>query len=119
MEILRLVLIFLHFLGLAGIIGGFIAYALAPAGGARAAKAMLHSGLTQLVTGIALVGLYEGPLDKPVDHAKIGVKLVVALAVVVCLLIARRRDGAAGLYRAAGLLAVLNVGVAVFWTTPA
>jgi hypothetical protein len=118
MEFLRLVLIFLHFIGLAAVIGGFLAQLFAPTGAVRAAKTMLHGGLTQLVTGIGLVGLYEGPLDEPVNHAKIGVKLLVALAVVSCVLIGNRRtEGAGGLYRAAGLLAVVNVGVAVFWTT--
>lgn len=118
MEFLRLVLIFLHFLGLAGLIGGFLVQVFAPSVAARAGTMMLHSGFTQLVTGVALVGLYEGPLDRPVDHAKIGTKLAVALAAVICVFLARRRkDGGAGLFRAAGLLAVVNVGVAVFWTT--
>jgi hypothetical protein len=119
MEILGHALLFLHFLGLAGIIGGFLVQLLAPAAAERGIKAMLHGGYTQLVTGLALVGLYEGPLDKTVDHAKIGTKLVVALAVVVCVFIAKRRAAgqAGGLVRAAGLLAVANVAVAVFWTT--
>jgi hypothetical protein len=119
MEFLRLVLVFLHFLGLAALIGGFLALVFAPAAAERGGKSMLHGGLTQLVTGLALVGLHDGPLNDPVDHVKITVKLIIALAVVVCVWIAGRREkGARGLFRAAALLAVVNVGVAVFWTTP-
>lgn len=119
MEFLRLVLLFLHLIGFAAVVGGFLALVFAPAAAERGGKSMLHGGLTQLVTGLALVGLHDGPLNDPVDHVKIAVKLVVALAVVACVWIARRRtEGASGLFRAAALLAVVNVGVAVFWTTP-
>lgn len=116
MEILRLVLVFLHFLGMAGLIGGFLVLVFAPASGERGAKTMLYSGLTQLVTGIALVGLLP---PNEFDHNKIGAKSALALAVVVCVILAQRRKGGArGLLRAAVLLTVANVAVAVFWTTP-
>jgi hypothetical protein len=116
---LQIVLIVLHILGAAGLVGGFLLQLFVPAQTVRAGKAMLHSGFLQLVTGLALVGLYEGPLDKTVDHAKIGTKLAVALAVVACVIVARRREGGSkGLFRAAGVLAVVNVAVALFWTTP-
>jgi hypothetical protein len=116
---LQIVLIVLHIVGAAGLVGGFLVQLFVPAQAVRAGKAMLHSGFLQLVTGIALVGLYEGPLDKTVDHAKIGTKLVLAIAVVACVIVARRREGGSqGLFRAAGALAVANVAVALLWTTP-
>ena len=47
---------------------------------------MLHGVLTQLVTGVLLVGLAEGvdSLDRSVDRTKIGVKLVVTLVITRC-----------------------------------
>ena len=103
--------------------------------------AMVWGARAQVVTGILLVGLHEMSSD-PADElirAKIGVKLVIALAVAACAEIAngrqrraladqrrparRRRGGtttavlpATGLVQAAALLAILNVCVAVLWT---
>jgi hypothetical protein len=68
-----------------------------------------------------LVGIVEAG-DEPVNHAKIGVKLVVAVAVVACAEIAaaKERKGQGErprLVTAAGALAVLNAAVAVLWTS--
>ncbi len=81
---------------------------------------MLHGALTQLVTGIALVGMRESGVaesDVPLDNAKIAVKLAVALVVTVLLWVNRRRgdDVPAGVVHAVGGLALLNVFVAVLW----
>ena len=129
----------LHLLGMAAIIGSW----LVTRHELRVTPALLWGARAQLVTGIILVGLLQAsadPGDKP-NNVKLGVKLVVALAVVACAEIAngrqRRADtptatvGAAagrgsgtavaapaapGLVQAAALLAVLNVCVAVLWT---
>ena len=135
------VLVVLHLLGAAAIIGPWLA---APRSG-RIRMAMVWGARAQVVTGILLVGLHEMSSD-PADElirAKIGVKLVIALAVAACAEIAngrqRRalatadprdararaaggRDGttavlpATGLVQATALLAILNVCVAVLWT---
>ena len=79
---------------------------------------MLFRSLTQLVTGLLLVGLAEGvdSLDRTVDRTKIGVKLLVTLVVtVLCWANRRRQYVPDGLYFLIGLLAVSNVVVAVFW----
>jgi hypothetical protein len=73
----------------------------------------------QLLTGILLVGLVQAN-DEEVDNAKIGVKLLVAVAVVACAEIAAARErkgtgSSSQLVNAAGVLALLNVLVAVFW----
>ena len=58
--------------------------------------------------------------DDPVNHTKVGVKLLVALAVAACAEIAagreRRGQGRPELVHAAGGLAVLNTMVAVLWS---
>ncbi|GAA2087235.1 MULTISPECIES: hypothetical protein [Brevibacterium] len=118
MEILRLILLFLHLLGMALIIGGYFANVKAP----RVIPGMLHASFLQLLTGLALVGVAEmGPGD--VDHAKIAVKLVLALAVTVLALLGNRREKAApgegtsaGLAHGTVVAAVAAVAVAVFWT---
>ncbi|WP_067972930.1 hypothetical protein [Nocardiopsis trehalosi] len=111
MDILSSALVFVHLLGMAGIIAGFLMQLIT--GNGKSPKVILHSSLLQLATGLLLVGTAEmggGELD----HVKIGVKLVVALAVTVVAVLNLRRP-AARLAVIAGVLAVLNVGVAVFW----
>jgi hypothetical protein len=127
------VLVVLHLLGAAAIIGPWLA---APRSG-RIRMAMVWGARAQVVTGIVLVGLHEMSSD-PADalnRTKIGVKLLVALACAACAEIANGRqrralaaassDGgggtatatlpATGLVLATALLAILNVCVAVLW----
>ncbi|TDC55296.1 hypothetical protein E1281_13270 [Actinomadura sp. KC345] len=117
MEFLRLLLLFLHFVGLAVLIGGFVAQLQAARSApSRPGTAMLHGALTQLVTGVALVGVLQGALDEEVNNAKIAVKLAVVLAVVTLILVGRRRPLSTPIFMTIGGLAIANVGVAVFWT---
>ena len=116
MEIVERVLVLLHLLGMAAIIGSAVFVVRD-----RVTPALLWGARAQVVTGLVLVGLAEAG-DDPVNHAKIGVKLVVALAVAACAEIAggkaRRGEGERPqLVRAAGWLAVLNAAVAVLFTT--
>ncbi|HLN75724.1 MAG TPA: hypothetical protein VK204_01690 [Nocardioidaceae bacterium] len=114
MEILRDVLLFLHFLGLASLFGGlFVQIRSEPR---VINNAVLHGILTQLVTGLALVGVLEGMPDEEVDNLKIGVKLVVALVIGVLVFVNRKKPSIPnGLFFGLMGLTVLNVGVAVFW----
>ena len=115
MDLVYRILVVLHLLGMAVIVGGWLATVRAP----RVLPGMWHGALTQLVTGIALVGMASSDLvDRDVDNAKVSVKLVVALVVAVLIFLNRRKaDGVApGVVHAIGGLAVLNVMVAVLWT---
>ncbi|HEY9379475.1 MAG TPA: hypothetical protein VIQ02_20550 [Jiangellaceae bacterium] len=117
MDIVYKVLVVLHFLGLASLIGGWLVQ-LRAVGERYVSAAMLYGILTQMLTGVLLVGLAEGidSLDRPVDRAKVGVKLAVALVVAVLCWVNRRRQYIPnGLYFLIGLLAVGNVVIAVFW----
>lgn len=117
MEFVRLVLVFLHFLGLASLVGGFLVQLPEPVH--RVSNAILHGALTQLVTGVALVGLYDAvdSLDQTVNHVKIGVKLAVVVVIVVLAFVHRSRDRLSpGVFYTIGGLAVLNTAIAVFWT---
>jgi len=113
MKLVEDLLVFLHLIGMASLFGGlFVQVKASPR---VVNNAMLHGILTQLVTGLALVGVLEAGTD-PVDHAKIGVKLVVALVIGALVLANRRRSAlTGGVYGALIGLTALNIAVAVFW----
>jgi len=124
------IVVVLHLLGMAAIVGGWLAVR----SDARVIPAILWGARTQLVTGIVLAGLASMDKDDPPNNAKLGVKLLVALVVLVLVEIANARQrkaavggasGRAGATAAAGAvatgvnaaayLAILNVLVAVLW----
>jgi hypothetical protein len=114
MDLLRDILIFLHFLGLASLFGGLFVQVKADPRVVN--NAVLHGILTQVVTGLLLVGLLEADEDATPNHAKIGVKLAVALVILVLVLANRKKPALPnGLYLGLLGLTVLNIGVAVFW----
>jgi hypothetical protein len=109
--------VFVHLIGMASLVGGWLVQVRAP-GRRWVHPAILHGALTQLVSGLVLVGLAEGvsSLDKNVDSAKMAVKLVVALVVVVLAWANRRRETLPdGVYLILGVLAIGNVAVAALW----
>jgi FtsH-binding integral membrane protein len=113
MEFLREILLFLHFVGLAALFGGLFVQVKADPRVVN--NAMFHGILTQLVTGLLLVGVLEG-MDKDVDNAKIGVKLLVALVIAVLVFLNRKQRAlSGGVYFGLMGLTLLNIGVAVFW----
>ncbi|MDD6791684.1 MAG: hypothetical protein PUE00_05940 [Thermobifida fusca] len=117
MEFVRHLLLFFHFVGLAVLIGGFLAQLpAARPGPVKPSTGMLHGALTQLVTGVALVGVLQGALDAEVNNVKITVKLLVVLAALVLILVGRRRPLNTPAFMTIGALALANVAVAVFWT---
>jgi hypothetical protein len=117
--ILYNILVVLHFIGLASVVGGFLVQMKSPDKGVN--PAMLHGALTQLVTGLLLVGIVEMGLYLPyegytIDNAKIGVKLLITVIVTVLAFVGRRRTGPqVGLWGAIGGLSIANIVIAVFW----
>ncbi|PDP88754.1 hypothetical protein CQJ94_03145 [Glycomyces fuscus] len=112
MDILYSALVFLHMIGLAGVIAGFLMQVITDH--PKSTKVLLHSSLLQLVTGLLLVGVAEMADIGDLNHVKIAVKLLVALAVVVVGVLNLRKP-AKNLAVVAGVLAIVNIGVAVFW----
>lgn len=115
MDFLHSFLVFLHILGAAAIVGGWLAAFKTP----TVTQWQWLGALTQLITGLLLVGLAEMG-DGDVNHFKIGVKVVIALVVAVAAFIGRRKvknheDVSKGLAHAVGGMAFINVAVAVFW----
>ena len=114
MDIVFNIVLILHFIGLAGIIGGWLATIKAP----HVNKAMLHGAILQVVTGLLLVGLREMD-DVDVNHMKIGIKLVIALVILVVAILGVRKEAraqgtTATLAHVAGALGIVNVAIAVF-----
>ncbi len=108
------IVLILHFIGLAGIIGGWIATVKAP----QVNKAILHGSILQVVTGILLVGLREMEGEVEMNHMKIGIKLIIALVIMALAIVGTRKEskvpGSSGaLAVAAGVLAIVNVAIAV------
>jgi hypothetical protein len=102
----------LHFVGLAAIIGTFLSQTKPPR---RPASGYLHGSLTQLVTGVALVGLFY-PLGWEPNNVKVAVKLLITVAILVIFLANRKKEELpAGAWGAMGGLALVNVVLAVFW----
>src|SRR5690606_31438709 len=112
-EIVQGIVLVLHFIGLAMLIGGALHQL--PEKVKNVTRTMRDGAYTQLVTGIALVGLIYANDGEP-DNAKIGVKFAIALAIAVIGIVFRKRtDGAAGAWATMLGLAIANVAIAVFW----
>ena len=114
MDFLRLLLILLHFLGCAALLAGFRAQVSEST--RRVTPGMLHGALTQLVTGVALIGVDQG-VHHHLDDAKLGVKLAVLVVILLLAWVNRAKAAVSNaVFFAIGGLTVANVAVAVFWT---
>lgn len=114
METLRLVLLFLHILGFAALLGGLLAQARAPE---KSVTGVMRDGAgTAFLAGLLLVGVLEAG-DDAVNHAKIAVKFAIGLVIVVLVMANARKERIPhGLWAGLLLLSVANVAVAVFWS---
>lgn len=116
MELVRDILVVLHIVGFGVVLGGTLAQLPnVKKGTAKISKGILHGSLLLLVTGLALVGMMYALGGSP-NNAKIGVKTVVLLAIIVLVLVNRKKETVSGgvLGAIAGLSAV-NVALAVIW----
>jgi hypothetical protein len=114
MELLKNVLVVLHLIGWAIVLGGTLVNLRTP----KIATGVLHGAVTALVTGVLIVGVSEMSDDlRDPNMVKIAVKLVIALVITGLVVVGQRRPekvttGYLGLI--AGLTA-LNVAIAVLW----
>ncbi len=114
METLRLILLIIHILGFAALIGGLLAQA---GPGEKKVTGPMRDGVgTAFLAGLALVGVLEAG-DDPVNHAKIAVKLVIGLVLLVLVMANLRKERIPqGLWAGLLVLAVAEVCVAVLWS---
>lgn len=114
MEILRLVLLFLHVLGFAALFGGLVVQARSSE---KSVNAAMRDGVgTAFLAGLLLVGVLESG-DDPVNHAKVGVKFTIGLVLLVLVMANTRKPTIPqGLWAGLVLLSVANIAVAIFWS---
>lgn len=115
MDTVRLIVLVIHLLGWAALFGGLLVQASSEA---KAVNGPMRDGVgTAFLTGLILVGLLEAG-DSDVNHAKIGVKLLIGLVLLVLVLVNMRKDRIPqGLWAGLILLTITNVSVAVLWSS--
>ncbi|NUL48053.1 hypothetical protein F7P69_23025 [Cellulosimicrobium funkei] len=115
MEVVTAVVVAVHIISAAAIVGGWLAHFRNP----TVTTSQWYGTWGMLATGLLLAGLAEMG-DGPVNHAKIGVKLVIGLGVFVTALLGRRKENkgepvSTGLAHATGGMGLVNILVAVLW----
>ena len=116
MEISRDLLLILHFIAMAGLLGGLLASQ------AKLNKGVLHSALLALVTGLGLVGIRYSQVDsypdqyEAIDNVKIWLKSNILVGILILGYINVKKPK---LPRSAWLamiaLSVSNIAIAVVW----
>ncbi len=116
MDTLRLILLILHILGFAALIGGLLAQAGTPRDQKTVNGAMRDGVGTAFLAGIGLVGVLEAG-DGEVNNAKIGVKFAIGLVLLILVMANVRKERIPfGLWIALILLSVAEVCIAVAWS---
>jgi hypothetical protein len=113
MQIVHQILVLLHLIGFAALLGGLLVQLRAKEPDVNAA--MLHGSLTLLITGLALVWI-EATGPASVNYVMIAIKLVVTAMIV--LLVVKNRKFASiprGLWGLLVGLTLTNAAVAVLW----
>ena len=115
MDIVYSIVVVLHLVGWAIVLGGVLAKMREPA----LISGVLHGALLALLTGIVLVGPAEATSGGPdvINHMKIGIKLIIALVVTGMAIYGRRNDKAVSRGYLGGIagLTVVNIALAVIW----
>ncbi len=113
MELAEHVLVFLHFVGWASLLGGMVVQMRDEQ---KSVNAAMRDGIgLAFLAGLLLVGVLEGG-DETVDHTKIAVKFTVGLVVLVLVMANMRKERIPdGLFWGLMLLTLGNMGVAIFW----
>ena len=115
MEFLRHVLLVVHMLGFAALVGGLLVQARSPE---KTVNSLMRDGAgTAFIAGLLLVGVIEAD-DGTLDNTKIAVKGVIGLVILVLVMANLRRERIAnGLWALLLILTVTNICVAVFWAS--
>ena len=113
MKLFYELLVALHVVGVIAIAYGFFKELHAGTRGIN--PAMLHGASTQVLTGILMVGLREsGQIlgEEDLNMSKIGIKLLVALAILAACVIGKRASDSKKFWAIVGALTLVNVVVA-------
>lgn len=118
MEIVKNLILVLHFIGIAALLGGALAQMPAmKTGSAKIVPAIMHGAWTMLATGLLLVGMtYALGEGEEINNTKIGVKLAILIAIVVIALVNKKKDSAPKwAIPTIAVLTIANIAIAVFW----
>ena len=115
MDILKIIILILHFIGIGALLGSFLVQTKEIARGkGTVLTGMFHGSLLMLVSGLILVVLNEFNDAIEVNHMKVGIKLAVLIAIVVLVLVFRKKNPAPSwVLWLIGGLTVLNIVIAV------
>lgn len=116
MDILIGIVLILHFVGLASLLGGVLVQIKDTiAGKGRIIAAMIHGALLQLVTGILLVGFIQMDGGE-VNNTKIAFKLGIVIVITVLVFVFRKKQPLASwVVWLIGALTLANIAIAVLW----
>jgi len=113
MDLARQLLLIAHIIGFAALIGGLLVQA--GPGEKKVNGAMRDGAGTAFLAGLLLVGVLEAG-DSDVNHAKIGVKLLIGLVLLVLVMANLRKERIPqGLWAGLLVLSIANVAIAVLW----
>lgn len=114
METVRLLLLVVHILGFSALIGGLLVQ-IGPE--TKKVNGVMRDGAgTAFLAGLCLVGVLEAG-DSEVNHAKVAVKLVIGLVVLVLVMANLKKPSIPpGLFYGLIALSVANVCIAVIWS---
>lgn len=118
-ETLRNVVLILHFIGMASLLGGVMVQLKDIfSGQGKIVAAMIHGAWTMLITGLLLVGVIEWRKatgeDIDINNFKIAVKSIVVVAVLFLVMLYRKRETVKrGEMLSIAALTVTNIVVAV------
>lgn len=115
MEFLRHLLLVVHMLGFAALVGGLLVQARSPE---KTVNSLMRDGAgTAFIAGLLLVGVIEAD-DGTLNSTKIAVKGVIGLVILVLVMANLRKERiAGGLWALLLILTVTNICVAVFWAS--
>ena len=115
MEIVFGLVLILHFIGLASLLGGFMTQMTESV--VKISSAMVDGAWTMLVTGMVLIYFaMQEAADKgeEFNHAKFGIKGLVIAVILILVMQGRKKDSVEkGTFFAIGLLTITNIALAV------
>lgn len=116
MEIVKGILVVLHIIGFGVVFGSTLSQLPAVKHAkARITPGILHGASLQFATGLLLVAMTYMLGGEP-NNMKIGVKTIVMIAIIVMILVNRKKQNVSGgVLGAIAGLSVLNVCLAVLW----
>lgn len=113
MQLVYDLVVLTHLVGMAALVGGYLVVARNP----RWNATIVWGARLQLLTGLVIVAMLEmvDGLGEP-NHMKVGVKLLISIAVLAVAETSKRRHPVKpALVHTAGGLALLNTAIAVLW----